>query len=768
MKDTLVQKENTLKVKILVYLLLFGILYGVCNTNVYYEGLMPFGIGIVFSLIYIKFNGYILSIIYVLTYCLADMAFSSIIIALNVSFVLVLLQYLINNKKIKLKKWKVFLFAIIGQLAYILLHLGDVNENLALLISLILGLFFLYSNLCFFNATLNRGMMVKLNLDEKICGSVILIIFMIGLSKVNVFSLNLGLIVATAIMLICTYVCPAGLTIVISSLIGISYAISTSSPIFISLFILMAICSISFKCNFKYLSIVAIIVGYALFNIFFGVGIVYGEIISVTLGGILFAFVPLKLLCSVADIFNVKSQLILKNIINKSKQQIITRVQDLSVVFSEMDKVYRNMVKGLLSDDKAIEMLKAELIEMVCNNCPNKNLCFRGECSFLDNSIDTVISIGYEKGKVLLIDLPNYLTSNCIRINQMVTSLNSMIKSYKEYAGVVSNLDMSRILIADQLNGVSKLLLTLSKEVDTNISFDTKFESRIKEELSYKDIVCLECVVYEKHISEKNISLIVKTDTINDKTIEKIVSKIVNNKLKIKSIEPSEIMGASIINMSTVPNYDIAFGSSMMTKLGMKVCGDSQSLIKIEDGKYMVSICDGMGSGVKAHSISKLTISLIENFYRAGFDNDIILSSVNKLLSLNEDENFSTIDLCIIDGRKNIYDFIKLGASNGYLKRNKGECEEIVSSGLPVGVLEEIRPHITKKLINPFDMLIFVSDGVSDSFENKMNLKTFVAGLDIINPQVLSEKILSQALELNSNIARDDMTVICVRVFESV
>ena len=223
-----------------------------------------------------------------------------------------------------------------------------------------------------------------------------------------------------------------------------------------------------------------------------------------------------------------------------------------------------------------------------------------------------------------------------------------------------------------------------------------------------------------------------------------------------------------MVTLTTRPNYDIAFGSSSINKMGKLVSGDSKTLVKLNDGKFMVSICDGMGSGVNAHNISSLTISLIEDFYRAGFDNEIIISSVNKLLSLTEDENFSTIDLCIIDTKKNIYDFIKLGATSGYLKRHRGECEEIKSSGLPVGVLEEIRPHITKKLINPFDMLVFVSDGVSDSFENKFDLKSFILNSDAINPQTLSEEILDKALSLNTNIANDDMTVVCVRVFDFV
>lgn len=761
------QKENKLKVVILTYILLFAILYGVCNTNIYYSSLVPFGIGIVFSLLIVKFNGYYLSIVYVVAYVLANMRIVSVFESINVVMVLCCLQYLISRKNFKLKKWHVFASAIISEIVYIVVNIGNVRDNLALFVSLVLGLMFLYSNMCFFNATLNRGMMIKLNLDEKICGSVLLIIFMVGMSNCYISIVGLGLVIATIIILVSTYVSTASITIVISSLIGVSFAITTANPIYIAMFVVMALSAIAFKCNFKYLSMIAVIIGYLIFAVFFGMGITYGEVIGVVSGGVLFAFVPLKLINSIGCIFNVKSQVIFKNILSKNKKHIMHRIEDLSKVFAEMDRVYRGMIRGVLSDDKAIDMLKGELISSVCNSCPNKDRCYRESC-FLDNSIDTILSIAYEKGKVLLIDLPAYLTSNCIKINQLINTLNSMIVSYKEYTGVVSNLDMSRLLIADQLNGVSKLLLSLSKEMDTNITFDSVFESRIKEELSYKNIICLECAIYEKDINEKFVNIIVKTDTINNKLIEKIVSKIINNKLMIVSIEPSEIIGSSIVTLKTRPNYDIAFGSSSINKMGKLVSGDTKTLVKLDDGKFMVSICDGMGSGESAHNISKLTITLIENFYRAGFDNDIIISSVNKLLSLTEEELFSTIDLCIIDSTKNIYDFIKLGATSGYLKRHRGECEEIKSNGLPVGVLEEIRPHITKKLINPFDMLVFVSDGVSDSFENKCDLGTFILNQDTINPQTLSEEILEKALVLNDNIAKDDMTVVCVRVFDSI
>ena len=527
----------------------------------------------------------------------------------------------------------------------------------------------------------------------------------------------------------------------------------------------MGLMSISFRCNFRYLSAIAVCLGHVIFTVFFNTGFSWGELLSVVIGGVMFAIIPNSVLHKYNGIFDSKSLLTVKNIVDNSKNQIVTRVKELSKIFLEMDGVYRKMVRGTLPDDKAKVMLREELVDMVCSKCENRDYCFRSSGNFVDNAIDTIVSVAYDKGKILLMDIPQHLTSNCNNTSAIVSSLNSLVSSYKQYTGVINNLDTSRILIANQLNGVSKLLDSLSSEVDVNINFDHKFNDRIKEELSYKNIICYASFVYEKDAYSRYVNLIVKTESIDKVLIEKIVSKIIGVKLMIKNVSPNDA-DTSMVYMVTKPNFDIAYGSCGITKTGKIVSGDSKSILKIDDGKYMVSICDGMGSGKNAHSISALTISLIENFYKCGFDNDTILNSVNKLLSLTEEENFSTIDLCLIDGKKNTYDFVKLGATTGYLKRENGECEKIESSGLPIGVLEEIRPHITKKLINPFDMLVFVSDGITDSFENKLDLCLYISHLDIINPMLLSQNILDKALSLNSGIAIDDMTVVCVRVFE--
>ena len=759
-------KINNKFLKSATIMLLFILLYGVNNTYIYYASLIPFGISIVFSLLFVGFNGYVLGFVYLASLLLGGVDIPLLLQGFNVLGVLSLLQYLLSKGKLSLKKWQLFLFLLSSLISFVVFNVGGTKENLALFVSIVLSVFFLYSCLVFLDATIGKCLLGKVNLDEKICGCVILIIFSVGISGCNVSIINLGLLFGTLVLLIVNKLCSSNVSIMCGVLIGIGSAIYYVNSIYISLFVVMVVGAVAFKCNWKILSAIAVSLVYVLFVLMFGLGFVLGECLSVLLGACVYLCIPKKILQQFSGIFVRTKQVAISNIFNSGKKEVVERIKELSIVFSEMDKVYRDMVKGGLEPQEAKGLIKDELVAGVCSKCSNFARCFRDGSSFMSQCVENIVSVGYDKGKLSLIDLPEYLTTNCYCVGQIVQYFNNLISAYMEYKTAVNNIDTSRVLIAEQLGGVSRLLEVLSSEVDINVSLGNPIEEVLKERLNYAGIICLECVVYEKDINNKAIQLIVANKQYNDSKLLKIVNKSLKSKYFIVSSELSQVAGAITLVLKNKPNYDIVFGSSFVTKNGKVECGDNHLVTRVNDGKYMVSICDGMGSGKEASRISKLTISLIENFYRAGFDNETILSSVNKILSLNESENFSTIDLCIIDARKNIYDFVKLGASNGYIKRANNEVEVVSSSGLPVGVIENITPHITKLRVSNMDMVILVSDGVSDALGD--SIQSLLINLDTINPQLLSEQILNKALEVNNGVSLDDMTVVCVRVFESV
>ena len=196
--------------------------------------------------------------------------------------------------------------------------------------------------------------------------------------------------------------------------------------------------------------------------------------------------------------------------------------------------------------------------------------------------------------------------------------------------------------------------------------------------------------------------------------------------------------------------------------------GDSFTFTKLSHNKILLSVCDGMGSGEVAQQTSDTTISLIENFYRAEFDDQTILSTVNRLLSMQMADNYTAVDVATIDLSNATCDIIKVGSPVCFIK-SREQTEKIAGTGaLPVGILETIQPSIIKKMLNPGDIVILMSDGVVDAFDNDEKLQVYINNLSSQNPQEICDQILQKALLLDDGQAKDDMTVLAARIYVNI
>lgn len=751
------------------YALLFVMFYVFAKINIPYTNFKPFASVMYYSMLWCNYNLWLTSICYALGYGLAILEILPLYVLVS-TLVVGIITYLIH-KKIAKGYGAIAISIYLGVSLIPLMFIYGVNfKNIWLgAISIIISIFIFLASFIFLGATLKRGFSFKLNLDEIVCGIILLILFSMGVSTITLFNVELIKIFVVFMILVFCYIYKDFSCMLIALSVGLGYAIYTLNITYIACFGLYSLIAMGFKSN-KYLAVLGIVIIEVLLNFYFKVFTTaeYLGIIAVLIGGIMFLLLPKSTTLKLNDLLGgYKEKLAVRSVINRSKQGIKNRMIEVANVFGEMDLVYRSMVKGVLPEKDAKEMLKEEVVEKCCSNCPEKNTCLRSNGKLTADVFDGLINAGFEKGKTTLLDVPAVLTGKCGKVNNIILNINQLLLSYKHYATMVNNMDASRVLVAEQLNGVSSIMRGLAEELDTNISFDISRENRIIEELSYKNMMCYEALCYEKSANELVVTLLIKTLNLNQKVLEKVVSKICGTKMCVSSTDKASIGGAVVLTLKSASKYDIVFGSASSTKIGSSNSGDTHSLIKIADGKYLMAICDGMGSGGKAYKKSSVAISLIENFYKAGFDNEIILNSVNKLLSLNSEETFSAVDVCVLDLNSAICDFIKLGATYGFIKR-QSETVVIDSSGLPLGVLDEMKPHITKSLVQPNDIIILVSDGVTDAFYNKEEIVNFINDIDIINPKTIADSILKRAMELNDNIAKDDMSVMVVRMFLKV
>ena len=125
-------------------------------------------------------------------------------------------------------------------------------------------------------------------------------------------------------------------------------------------------------------------------------------------------------------------------------------------------------------------------------------------------------------------------------------------------------------------------------------------------------------------------------------------------------------------------------------------------------------------------------------------------------------ECFATVDLLEIDLLSGEAGFVKSGAAASYVIRG-GKLFKIASDSLPIGITREITAEDIRFTLLPGDLVVMISDGVSQSFEDGVWLAGMLSELDGDSPlDAVTAKILDAAKANNRR--SDDMTVTAVRI----
>lgn len=87
--------------------------------------------------------------------------------------------------------------------------------------------------------------------------------------------------------------------------------------------------------------------------------------------------------------------------------------------------------------------------------------------------------------------------------------------------------------------------------------------------------------------------------------------------------------------------------------------------------------------------------------------------------------------------------------------------DEVSADTLPLGSMEELCPITQSVKLSDADMLIMVSDGISDAIENEADgrLRELIARSPILNPKEMADYLLRYAINSQGGRIRDDMTV---------
>ena len=749
----------------LSFVLLFFILNNASINNILY----PFSFGMLFALTWANQKVYLLAPAYLISGLVLDFSLDNAISILVTIFMLVVPYYIHILCKKVMKKWEFGLFSLLSQTATLAFAIVYESSVVLSAVNIILGVLYMYSAIIIFEALIVRGFTNKLTSIELVSLFIIVMSLCAGLVNISIGGFSFLKLFVSLILFIFAFTSSSVLTLLMAITAGAGALLATNNPIYMTPFVIWALCALVFKNHHKVFMVIGVLCSEVIIGLYFKLYPAFNiiEALPVLLSACIFFILPNKWLNEFAVIFNLsKDRLAMKNVVNRNRELLCKRLSNLAEVFNDMNIIYRNMIKKGMSKEDVKKILYEELCDKICSYCPERNHCHRTFADSTKKVFEELITIAFERGKATLLDIPSYLTSRCKQTTAILGSVNTLTAQYKKYLTMASDVDSSKLMIAEQLLGISKVIDALSKEVDSNISFDTVRENKILDELTYHNIICIDAVVFEKDIHTLVASLVVRKEDAEKLRIIDCVGKICGQKMAVFEMFPSVRPNYTVINLKTAPRFDCMFGVSQRTKANSSVSGDNYSVIKLDGDRILFAISDGMGSGEKAENYSELSIALIENFYKAGFDNDIIISSVNKLLNLHKDDIFSALDIGVLDLKNGICDFIKMASPVTFIVSTE-EVKKVESTSLPLGIVDDAYPLIKKEVVSSGDYIILVSDGISDSFENDEVFKDEILSLRAKNPQELADQLLERVLSKNKGYAIDDMTVLAIKIFEN-
>ena len=451
-------------------------------------------------------------------------------------------------------------------------------------------------------------------------------------------------------------------------------------------------------------------------------------------------------------------ELLPQTAMDRNRRKTGEKLYRISEVFREIECAFMALEEEI-NDGSAREKMQKELLEKCCKTCERARRC---ELSNVNSGIKKLIDAGCLKGRVNLIDLPSEITANCSHPADLLNCLNGILSDYRKYISEIENARSGRKLLAEQAKGVSEVMKGCAVDLCRTRTELNGAAENVKKALAANGVSCPE--VYTDGDDDNEVSAVI-LGKVNIKGCAKIISDtlgrryVLKDKIAVGGDKNCLVFGAP-------PRLDAAFGVAYAIKSGGKVSGDTHSVIRINNRTFLMALSDGMGSGEYARKVSESAISLIEAFYRAEMPQDNVLNTINKLLSFNRDERFTCIDIAAVNLETGRADFVKIGSPAGVILR-EGEIKVLESSSLPLGILDKLRPAASSEILKAGDIVVFMSDGITSAFPSMTDLYEFLQGLKPLNPQNLADKILAGALANGGNVAADDMTVLCTRIFEN-
>jgi stage II sporulation protein E len=501
--------------------------------------------------------------------------------------------------------------------------------------------------------------------------------------------------------------------------------------------------------------------------------------------GLLFLCIPRKSLQRIAKVLPLihrKSGVGGEAHARRVQELLSRKLVDFSKVFDELSSMLKQVpYDPELAERADVAHMLHEISSSVCSRCRAYLFCWSDAFHRTFRDVLNLVALAELKGTVEVAEVKGQLSWRCLNVPGLVAAVNGSTGSYRQNLAYARRLAEGRHMFSGQLQGIAEILDGLGEDVWACVEFETSSEQRILRELSRLGLGITDVSVVARRRGRLDVT-VKKAACCGERECRNAVGPLVSRLLG-RDLEVSKARcgnrGAQPtceITLSQAKVYGIAGGVAVSTKHGGDISGDAHSVLELADGRGVMIVSDGMGTGRGAAIESSIAVSMLERLLEAGFDDEFAVKTVNLILLLRSPgESFATLDVATMDTVTGEVQFIKAGSPPSFIKRGR-QVKVIESASLPAGIFDAIEIEKTRHKLGDGDLLVMVSDGVCDSAEGLRGsagslyapgdwITGLIATITTERPDEIARLILNRAMQYSGEKTSDDMTVLVGRVY---
>ncbi len=459
------------------------------------------------------------------------------------------------------------------------------------------------------------------------------------------------------------------------------------------------------------------------------------------------------------------------------QQQYVKRLRDVTAdrvaQFSSLFQTLSNSFQGHDEEesDHEVDVFLSNVTEKTCQTCFLKEACWARK---FDQTYDLMTRIMEETG-----DKPTLTNSklkrewqhHCIKPEKVVKAIHEQQLFYHEHVKLKKKMKESRLLVAEQLKGVSQVMGDFAKEIQRERDTHQFQEEQILLKLQDIGFDVENVEIYSLDEGAVDIEMTLPSNYYGEceKLIAPILSDVLGENIIVERECKSDFPRVQCkVAFGSAKKYTIETGVAHTAKGGGYVSGDNYTTFGLGAGKYAIAISDGMGNGERASSESHETLKLLSKVLKSGINETVAIKSINSILSLRSNEEiFSTLDLAMIDLQDAKVKFLKIGSNPSFVKR--GDHITMIEAGnLPMGMIENVEIDVASEQLKAGDLLVMMSDGIFEApkhVENKEAwVKRKIRDMQTDDPQAIADLLLEEVIRANSGEIDDDMTIVVSKI----